>query len=430
MNYRSLLTLNKDLRSWSNILPKDLDLIVGIPRSGLLVANILALHMDLLFTDLDGFLIGRIFKAGRRDQSLSNLNKLNVLVVDDSVNSSGQMNKVRQKILDAKLPHNIYFSAVYVRPGQEKYLDFYYEILNIPRIFEWNLKRNPYLLTSCIDIDGVLCKDPNVSENDDGKNYKKFLKSTIPLMIPSKPVGWLVTGRLEKYRKLTEQWLNKYKISYRELIMMDFPSKLIQSEHISHAAFKAHIYQSTGAELFIESSTIQSIEIAFLSQKNVLCMETREIIPPIAKEDTTNRLKAIEGKIIETNKVITKGAQDNHIQCDWSDKLQKAVKNILSIVSKNESFILIDDDQLGVTEVFASRKVLPFLEKDGKYNGAPSDDDTAIREFKQLQTKGAKYLIIAWPSFWWLDYYINWAKFIELNYQQILKNDELIAFKI
>lgn len=60
MNYRSIVDLNSDIKKWISELPNDLDLIVGIPRSGLLVANLLALHLNLPLTDVEGLIENRI----------------------------------------------------------------------------------------------------------------------------------------------------------------------------------------------------------------------------------------------------------------------------------------------------------------------------------------------------------------------------------
>ena len=64
MNYRSIAQLSDQLVAWSRELPPDLDLVVGLPRSGLLAANILALYRNLPVADLDGFLAGRTLGAG------------------------------------------------------------------------------------------------------------------------------------------------------------------------------------------------------------------------------------------------------------------------------------------------------------------------------------------------------------------------------
>jgi uncharacterized HAD superfamily protein len=64
----------------------------------------------------------------------------------------------------------------------------------------------------CVDIDGVLCLDPTDCQNDDGAAYEKFLEEAVPMLAPTRPIGALVTSRLEKYRGLTEKWLAKHVI--------------------------------------------------------------------------------------------------------------------------------------------------------------------------------------------------------------------------
>ena len=229
MNYRSVADLNEAIKRWIAQLPQDLDIIVGIPRSGLLAANLLALYLNLPLTDVEGLCKGRILATGRRfDEKrvpdFSNKD-LKVLVVDDSVNSGSQMEKVKKQIESAKLPYQIYYAAVYASPRGHRYVDYWYEIVDTPRCFEWNIMHHNILTDSCVDIDGVLCRDPTPEENDDGERYREFLVNVKPLVVPTKPIGWLVTCRLEKYRELTEMWLKKHGIQYNYLIMMNLPNK-------------------------------------------------------------------------------------------------------------------------------------------------------------------------------------------------------------
>ena len=46
MNYRSFADMNNDLVRNLARFPHDVDLIVGIPRSGMLPANLLALYLN------------------------------------------------------------------------------------------------------------------------------------------------------------------------------------------------------------------------------------------------------------------------------------------------------------------------------------------------------------------------------------------------
>jgi len=283
MNYRSVADLNKAIKKWIPTLPHDLDLIVGIPRSGMLVAALIALYLNVPFTDVTGLVEGRILATGRRPLAKpKELNKtfLNILVVDDSVNSGKEMQRVKAILEAARLPHKIYYAAVYVAPEGLQNVDFWYEIVDPPRVFEWNLMHHGIIMHSCVDLDGVLCRDPTQEENDDGPKYEHFLKSVPPLVIPTYPIGWIVTARLEKYRHLTEEWLQRHGIRYNELIMLDLPNMKIRQLLGIHAQFKASVYQSVNAALFIESSRKQAIEICKLAKRPVFCFETGEMFNP------------------------------------------------------------------------------------------------------------------------------------------------------
>lgn len=281
MNYRSIADLNLDIKRWIPELPNDLDLIVGIPRSGMLVANLLSLYLNLPLTDVEGLCEGRIFQSGPRLDSirinvLSKINK--ILVVDDSVYSGTQMKKIKVQLSGAGIPHKIYYGAVYVSPEGYKYVDFWYKNVDLPRIFEWNIMHHGVLTDSCLDIDGVLCRDPSPQENDDGDKYRQFISTVNPLVVPTKTVGWLVTCRLEKYRELTEKWLKEHGIKYNHLMMMDLPDKETRIALGTHADFKAKVYKTTNAALFIESSYSQAQEIARRAGKTVFCTETWQIV--------------------------------------------------------------------------------------------------------------------------------------------------------
>jgi orotate phosphoribosyltransferase len=284
MRYRSVADLDEDVVDWLQRLPRDLELIVGIPRSGLLAATLLALHLNLPMTDVEGLIEGRVLQAGPRYTGdvvglLGRPRK--VLVVDDSILLGRQMESVKARIRAASLPHAISYAALYPAPGAEHTVDFFFETIKMPRCFEWNLMHHPWVLSkACMDIDGVLCRDPSPAENDDGPEYRQFLTGADRRYLPSAPVRWLVTARLEKYRTDTENWLTANGVEYGELLMMDYPDMAARRAANAYAPFKAEIYRTTGALLFVESSSALAGEIARLSGKSVFCLETRRMIDP------------------------------------------------------------------------------------------------------------------------------------------------------
>ncbi len=283
MHYRSICDLNDDIVNWITRLPKDFDLIVGIPRSGLLVANLLSVHLNLPLTDLNGLFERRVLSGGgrlNRSVSLDGDEKLKVLIVDDVVWTGAQLTKAKQRVADADLPHEIRYGVVYAQPYSKTVVDFYYEELPGNRLFEWYLLHNQYMSETCMDIDGVLCRDATAVEDDDGDNYRNFLSTVEPEFTPTWKVGWLVTSRLEKYRELTEEWLARRKIPYGELIMLDLPTAEERRRTKASPGFKAAAYRKTDAKLFIESSLIEAAEIANMSNRPVYSMETRQMVFP------------------------------------------------------------------------------------------------------------------------------------------------------
>jgi uncharacterized HAD superfamily protein len=265
-------------------LPADVDLIAGIPRSGLMAANMLALHLNLPLTALDELLEGRVLGSGRRlstDRASLIQTARKIAVVDDSIFSGSEMRRARARIEAAGLGHKVIYVAAYAAEEAAQDVDVYFEICPMPRVFAWNLMHREGLATACVDIDGVLCVDPTDKENDDGPCYEGFLANARPLLRPTCEIGALVTCRLERYRAETERWLKKQGIQYRELIMWDLPDKKARVASGGHGQFKASVYRSRPAfDWFIESSAVQAQEIANLSFKPVICIENQLVYTP------------------------------------------------------------------------------------------------------------------------------------------------------
>ena len=153
------------------------------------------------------------------------------------------------------------------------------------------------LADCCVDLDGVLCVDPADDENDDGPRYARFLQNARPLIIPSYPIGHIVTSRLQKYRLETEEWLRDHGVVFGQLHMLDFPSAEIRRRLRPHARFKASVYMSQRAtHLFIESEPNQAAEIAQISGKPVLCYGTQQLLLPGFSWSTIRATGALESQ--------------------------------------------------------------------------------------------------------------------------------------
>lgn len=285
MNFKSLGDLDRDILRWIPSLPPGIEAIVAIPRSGLLVGSILSLQTNLPMTDVERFLEGRLIESGlskRTGWSSSEFfsRRRKVLVLDDSVCSGTQLKKTRADLAPMAEKHDLVFGALYVVPGAESFVDCHLEVLPAPRLFAWNLMHSTQLADACVDIDGILCRDPLAEENDDGPKYDEFLRTVPPKIKPSRKIRALVTCRLEKYRPQTAQWLRNNGIDYEELVMWNLPDGKARLAHGGHGAFKAGVYTRLGTSLFIESSASQAVDIARHSGKWVVCFDTGELVSP------------------------------------------------------------------------------------------------------------------------------------------------------
>ncbi len=282
--FKNLADLGHDVRAWLDRMPRDFELVAGVPRSGLLVAGLISLHRHIPMTDVTGLVTGRLQGGGHRFESRDPKSFLarprRVLVVDDSVLTGRQMRSVREQISAADLGHAVSYAAVYVEPGKEGTVDHFCESLPYPRMFEWNLMHHPMLENACVDIDGVLCRDPTEEENDDGPLYARFIRTVRPRATPAFRIGTLVTCRLEKYRSETEEWLATHGVQYDDLVMMQHGSRAERLAVDRHAEFKAKAYQAAGGAIFIESNFRQARDIAELANRPVVATDRMVLAAP------------------------------------------------------------------------------------------------------------------------------------------------------
>lgn len=307
VNFRSVTDLNELILYNLADFPRDLTLVVAVPRSGYIVAGLIALNLNLPMCSYNEYITKCVPMGGRRAQNLKQSNHLNqkVLIVDDSVSSGWEMRRIKDELSKIQTEDELIFLAAYVSEKAKSLVDIALEITNPPQIFEWNLYHHPHLINSCVDIDGVLCRDATKEEDDDGINYLNFIENVSPRVIPTVEIGWLVTSRLEKYRKPTEEWLQYHGIKYKNLIMQNLPDLKVRQQGID-AKFKAGIFSKLDAIFFVESSSWQSEVIAKNSGKAVFCVDNRCFIPA----------KTVEGKSWDAVRKI-------------SDTINKASKKLL-----------------------------------------------------------------------------------------------------
>lgn len=312
-------------------IPKDVDLIVGIPRSGILVASFIALSLNLPMVDLEGFCSGRVFETGttRRRQKITSHYR-RALIVDDSSRTGEALARAVETLNSASITlPPVTTCVVYGTSAIRDRVDIVMDVIDQPRIFEWNVLHHPGILKeACLDIDGVLCHDPSHAENDDGPAYLSFLQNARPLYLPSHPIKALVTSRLEKYRPETEEWLRRHGIVYDELIMLDLPNAMERRKAGVHGSHKATYYRRSSATLFIESELHQAHEIAKLSGKPVLSLEGPNVCMPNSFSPRALKQRA-------TNMRLLARWLRAHVGDKWVDRLRAIYTRLSYTKSKS-----------------------------------------------------------------------------------------------
>jgi len=274
IHYRSFTDLNNAIIKCLSRFPHDIDIVVGIPRSGLLPAYLIALYLNKPLTDIDSFIAN--FHISHGNRSLTQVSPIpkKALIVDDSIFGGTSMSQAREKLKKACFKCQYYYLAIFAHPNSINLIDYYCEVVPTPRVFQWNLFHHPGLIPhSCFDIDGVLCENPPV--DDDSTQYINYISTAVPKFIPTYEIDTIVSCRLEKYRPITEEWLKKNHVKYKHLVLLDLPSKSERIRWGKHGEFKGKVYkENIKAELFVESSLKEAKEIVKISRKPVFCTET------------------------------------------------------------------------------------------------------------------------------------------------------------
>jgi uncharacterized HAD superfamily protein len=300
MNYRSYQNLSDDIKININKLERyNIDLVVGIPRSGMIPAYMISLLLNVNCTDFYSFIDNRsLFKGQRKLKNNVDVHVLphdhkSILLVDDSIFTGNDM-KEKKSLIPGHLKHKITTLAIYSTEQKREDIDCFFVYLPNLRLFEWNIFHVQTLSWSCVDIDGVICKDPASTEEDDGVNYINFLKNAVPFILPTYKIHSLVTNRLEKYRSETEDWLKNHGITYDHLIMLDHPFPEERQKLKIYARNKARYYKNSNTRLLIESSYLEAKEICLLSGKDVYCVETNSVLSAKALSMLKNNPKGLK----------------------------------------------------------------------------------------------------------------------------------------
>ncbi len=114
----------------------------------------------------------------------------------------------------------------------------------------------------------------------------------------------------------------------------------------------------------------------------------------------------------------------------WADRIESTRRELLGVASEGDGLLVIDQPSLG-DDVLAHWRWRFFPDSDGKYGGNPADDAAAIEHLEsELERGETEFLIVGWPSFWWLQQYPRFIAHIERNHRCVLRTDNAVVWSL
>jgi hypoxanthine phosphoribosyltransferase len=272
----TLERLQQDIRELASKIHPSTSRIVGVARSGVGVAANVAmlLHLPLSIVRQSA---GDMIDAGNGWRLTGNIGGQGpVVVIDDTVMTGNSFKHVMPIVLKT-FPQAV-SAAVYVNPATRLWPDLYVRELPHPHLLEWNLMNSIFSSQTAVDFDGILCSDCAPQDDDDGERYRGFLLTATPkYMIRKTRIPLIVTARLERWRKETEQWLAWHGMAADQIIMGPWANNQERSR-ADIGAWKGGHYKAfmrrhhrRKPPLFIESEERQAKRIAQVSGGIVVC---------------------------------------------------------------------------------------------------------------------------------------------------------------
>ena len=252
---------------WADRLPRP-DLVIAVPRSGLLPGVIVALRKGVPLSTPE-IPPGSEWASSHIPRSETH----RILLVDDSV-ATGKSLADAKAIVQESYPSALIETAALIVSKESKDLVDYAGItIESPRVFEWNFLHSKKG-KAAFDLDGVIAEEPEQGLREDDTRYRAWIRAAKPFLIPTYTIDVIISNRPESVREETEVWLKKYGVQYTDLILAP------EESHGGKHAHKTAILRATKPDIFFESSPSEAATISREARVPVLCVPERKIYNP------------------------------------------------------------------------------------------------------------------------------------------------------
>lgn len=260
-HYVTVEKIASDAAKWCSEMSSDFDYVIAMPRSGLLIGSVVACVLGKPLTTPDQVIAGRSpWKSKEFNSRVLNCAYNKVLLVDDTIVTGSQMQEAKKQLSGYLDGFELITSALYAAENAE--VDRFYKRINSGHRYhcEYALMHHKHGKIG-YDIDGVLCEDWR-----SGSDRLEFLRTARPYKIPTYEIDFLCTGRHEKYREITENWLNAHFVSWKKLYMLP-------DNEEDHIKFKTKILNMEKPYVFVESNKIIAENLNLNTGIPVVCTD-------------------------------------------------------------------------------------------------------------------------------------------------------------
>lgn len=266
--FKTIGQLAADTYKLAGMLPPDVLGVVGVARSGMIPATIMATHLHCPLGEVETFIKAGVFGSGNRmNGNTPDITKGNIVVVEDGCGLAYALNNAAMRIEVAypQFRGRIITAAVYATKECKHRINFVAVPDSLPMFYEWAWLNTTYMRSAAWDIDGALCFD--------GCPPGAYADAK-PLFIPRRyPIPLIITNRLERDRAATEHWLKKMGIMYGRLVMNPTHSEEERASTPGYPSIhKIQAYQAAAdCNLYVESQNNIAGQIYQATGKAVLC---------------------------------------------------------------------------------------------------------------------------------------------------------------
>lgn len=251
-------------RDWCSRLPRKYDLIVGIPRAGLLFGNFMAMELSIPLSTpetVENFWQSKVMD----DKPIKS-----ILIVEDMTKNGTQVLPLKRTLQTIYPKAIIHIGAVF-QPEGGLDLDTFGAKIDCRSITEWDFLDEQVYQNVAVDMDGVLCQDvpPGITE----RGFEIWAKDAVPYLIPRFRIQAIITSRLEKTRALTDDWLRRNGVKYYNLLCD--PSPTLEDRDL--IGWKVHCINWRKPEVFVESDDRVAQEVHWRTGVPVICVSTMKI---------------------------------------------------------------------------------------------------------------------------------------------------------